>query len=311
MKTLFLSSARSLRLWVVPVVLGFSACASEKNNADPGYSYADNDNSLLWEISGNGLKEPSYLYGTIHIQRREVFEYDTVVSIVFNKSAAYAMELNMEEIDPMKAAALMQTDKPLDSILSPEKYRQLDSLFLAHTGMNLSLMKKTKPFFLMAQIMQLQIGGDMPVALDLDFFEKAREQKKKLIGIEKFEEQMAAVDELSIEEQTDLILEGYKDGEAPLAQIDELLEAYLNAEVQKMAELSKDTLYPEKFHRAFLQERNIRMADRIAEIVREQVTFNAVGAAHLGGEEGVITLLRQKGFELKPIKTAFKASSSH
>ncbi|MFZ5551808.1 MAG: TraB/GumN family protein [Bacteroidota bacterium] len=298
----------------IPVVFLLVRCGSAsqtaaeevKMNEIIGYEYDTDEKSLLWEITGNGLKQPSYLYGTIHIQRKEVFAYDTVVSKIFDTCAAYAMELNMDEIDMKKMNKTMQMDKPLDSIISAEKYRVMDSLMLAEAGMGMTMFKKMKPFFLMAMMMKDDIGTDMPMALDLDFFNKAKKKKKKLIGIEKFEEQMAAVDELTIEEQVDMILEGMKDTTHGAFKFDEMLDTYLAGDLEKMVELTKDSTYPEKFHKAFLHDRNIRMADRIAKICSEQMTFNAVGAGHLGGDDGVIALLRKKGFTLKPIKTEFK-----
>jgi len=297
----------------LPLVFLLVRCSSSQPAAEEramkdvmGYEYAPDDKSLLWEITGNGLKQPSYLYGTIHIQRKEVFAYDTIVRRLLDTCAAYAMELNMDEIDMKKMNETMLMEKPLDSIISPEKYKTMDSLMMAEAGMGMAMFKKMKPFFVMAMMMKDDIGTDMPMALDLDFFNIAKKNKKKLIGIEKFEEQMAAVDQLTIEEQVDMILDGMKDTSHGAFKFDEMLDTYLAGDLEKMMELTKDTTYPEKFHKAFLHDRNIRMADRIDKICHEQMTFNAVGAGHLGGEDGVIALLRKKGFEVKPIKTKFK-----
>ncbi|HRE75148.1 MAG TPA: TraB/GumN family protein [Flavobacteriales bacterium] len=296
---------------LIPASVGFIlfllACTGKKQSLQEqlGYEYAENENSLLWEISGNGLAEPSYLYGTIHIQRKEVFDYDTLVGLLVDTCAAYAMELNMEEMNPFKVAKMMALDEPLDKLIPVEKYNQLDSFFRAETGTGIGLRKTTKPFFLMSEIMMKEIGGDMPMALDLHFFSQAKSKKKKVIGIEKFEEQMAAVDELTVEEQVDIILKGLGDSTSSLNKFDELIETYLKGDLEGMVRLTQDTLYPPKFNKAFLIDRNIVMADRIADICNKQVTFNAIGAGHLGGPEGVIALLRKKGYTVKPIKTTF------
>lgn len=270
-----------------------------------GYAYAENDNSLLYEISGNGLKTPSYLYGTIHIQRKEVFDFDTLVMQLFDTCQAYAMEVAMDEVNPMKAAKMMTLEKPLDSLISMEKFHKLDSIYEAETGSKLGMMKMTKPFFLIAQLMAEDIGGDMEMALDFYLFTKAKEAKKKTIGIEKFEEQMAAVDQLTIEEQVDIIIKSVEDSTSSMAKFDELLKMYLDGNLMDLMKMMEDPAYPEKFNKAFLHDRNIRMADRIAEISKEQMTFNAIGAAHLAGPDGVVALLRKKGFEVKPIKIQF------
>jgi hypothetical protein len=156
-----------LSLFALVFVLGSCGEAPKQLSMQEhyGYSFAENDNSILYEISGNGLKTPSYLYGTIHIQRKEVFDFDTLVMQLYDTCQAYAMEVAMDEVNPMKAAKMMALEKPLDSLISPEKFAKLDSIYEAETGSRLGMMKMTKPFFLIAQLMAEDIGGDMDMAL--------------------------------------------------------------------------------------------------------------------------------------------------
>src|SRR3989344_4320498 len=111
---MFKKSKITFYLASLPVLLLLINCGKKKEfNEIIGYSYNENENALLWEISGNGLKQPSFLYGTIHIQRKEVFNYDSIVNVIFDTCAAYAMELNMDEISPFSAAKKMMMDKDL------------------------------------------------------------------------------------------------------------------------------------------------------------------------------------------------------
>lgn len=290
--------------FLLPVLAALVSCGQGKSEEKKEYEYGD-DKTLLWEISGNGLKEPSYLYGTIHIQNAKVFAYDTVVSMVFNKSKAYAMELNMDDMNMTEMIKFMTMEKPIDSFLTPSQFRTIDSLLQKRMGMSLTLQRNYKPFFIYSELMVSSEKKDKPVALDLDFFLKAKKAKKKLIGIEEFAEQFAAVDMISIEDQVKMLLEMTKE-DASDSLYNLLVETYLEGDLEKMIDLSKDTSMPENFEKAFLIDRNIRMADRIGKICQEQQTFNAVGAAHLGGPDGVIALLRKNGYTVKPIKTEFK-----
>lgn len=298
-------------IFLLPVISLFISCsASDKNKEDAEngakvkYEFGD-DKTLLWEISGNGLKTPSYLYGTIHIQNGKVFAYDTVVSQIFNACDAYAMELNMDEMNMTEMLKFMTMEKPIDSFITPAQFRVIDSLLQKRMGMSLTLQRKYKPFFIYSELMVSSEKKDKPVALDLDFFMKAKKAKKKVIGIEKFEEQFAAVDMISIEEQVEMLLEMTKEKSSD-SLYNLLVDTYLEGDLDKMIELSADTSMPENFEKAFLIDRNIKMADRIGKISKEQSTFNAVGAAHLGGPNGVIALLRKNGYTVKPIKTKFK-----
>ena len=58
--------------------------------------------SLLWKVTGKDLKEPSYLYGSIHIQDQRVFAFDTTVLTALYSCDAFAMEILMDELDPQE-----------------------------------------------------------------------------------------------------------------------------------------------------------------------------------------------------------------
>lgn len=262
--------------------------------------------SLLWKISGKGLKKPSYLYGTIHIQDKIVFAYDKIVEEKILECDAYAMELLLDEIDKETIQkAMLIKDNTLDKLMTKEEYAELDKYMKEKTGMGLMLFNKTKPFFIMSQVMQADMNKDMPLALDMHFLDLARKNGKKAFGIEKFDEQMAAVDQISLKDQIKMMLESIRDTSKTENKFDELLQTYLKADLDKMLILSADSSMPENFNKAFLIDRNVKMAKNIAKFSSKQSTFNAIGAAHLGGEKGVINLLRKKGYTLEPITFKF------
>lgn len=290
------------------ILIACGASSDEKNSFKDklGYKYAESDNSVLWEISGKGLKQPSFIYGTIHIQDKRVFAYSKVVNDIFDTCSAYAMEINMDEVDLTKTAKMAMLDKPLYEIINPKKFLLLDSLMKKRTGSGVGMYNNMKPFFMAAVMLKAYEHQDMPFPLDLDFFKKAKKKKKKLIGIEKFEEQMAAVDKMTIEEQADMIIEGLKDWDKTKDLYTDMVKIYVKQDLPKLMELMKDTTLPKAFETSLLTDRNKIMAERIDSIVQQQSTFNAIGAAHLGGKDGVVELLRQRGYTVKPVKFKFK-----
>ena len=264
-----------------------------------------NSQSLLWKISGNGLKQPSYLYGTIHIQDKRAFAFDDTVLSLLKSCKAYAMELNPEKIDPAELKKFMVMKKhTLKDLLSEEDYKQLDEFLKEKTGSGAFLYNKTKPFFIQSQVMQLTMPKDMDDALDMYFFKYAKKNNLQVLGIEKLKEQLEAVDKITLKDQAKMLMESLKD--TANQNFEELLAAYRAADLVKLSELMKDTTLPQNFEEAFLRKRNKRMAKRIAKFVKKQPTFNAIGAAHLPGENGVINLLRKKGFIVEPVPFEFK-----
>lgn len=262
--------------------------------------------SLLWEISGNGLKSTSYIYGTIHIQDKRVFSFDSIVWEKFNQCDAYAMELLLDEIDKDKLQeTMLMKDLTLKDLLSKEDYELLDKFFKEKTGTGIMLYEKMKPFMIYSQISTLELSQDMPVALDAFFLSTARKKGMKALGIEKLEEQLSAIDQISLEEQCKMLMEYVKDTSENLQNFDELIETYLNADLEGMITLVNDTTLPSNFGEALLGKRNEVMAKNIIKFSKKQPTFSAVGAAHLGGEKGVLELIRKKGYTLKAIPFSF------
>ncbi len=259
--------------------------------------------TVLWEITGKRLKEPSYLYGTIHIQDERVFAFGDEVLEAFNNSKAYAMEILMDELDfeEIQEAMLMK-ENSLDKLMSPEDYKFLDSIVREKTGQGLFIFNRMKPFFLSSQLMQIDMAKDKEDALDLYLLNKARKEGKICLGIEKFSDQIRAIDAISLEDQVEMLMSAFIDTlNTSEDMMENLIQAYLDGNLEKMYEFTKDTALPAEFNQAFLIDRNIKMARNIHRFIRKQSTFNAVRAAHLPGEKGVINLLRKRGYTVEPI----------
>lgn len=260
--------------------------------------------SLLWKVTGKDIKSPSYIYGTIHIQDKRVFSFDETVSNAFNSCNAFAMEILMDEIDRDEIMdAMLMDDNSLDKLLTKEEYYILDSVVKAMTGSGIFIYNKMKPFFLSSQLMQMNIPQDMELALDLHFLKMARDANKLCFGVEKFQDQINAIDAISLEDQAQMLFEGLTDtsGNQSVESLDKMLTEYMNFNLDAMFEMSNDTSLPAEFNKAFLIDRNVGMVKNFVKIAKKQSLFCAVGAAHLPGKTGVIELLRNKGYTVEPV----------
>ncbi len=283
-------------LWLLPFL--FSGSISLAQGKQIG---------LLWEIKGNGLKKPSYIYGTIHLQSKRVFQYGKIVEKKLKSCEAFAPELIMDEIDQTQLLQkMLMPDNRIDQLLSPEEYQKVDSFMKKELGIGLDNFNNLKPFALMAQLGQSDSPGEMPVPLDMHLLELARKYKLKTFGVETLEEQLAVIDALPLKEQAKMLVQIVEDTAQGTARFEELVQTYLNQDLSAMMALAEDPTLPKEIQQQFINARNLVMADRIAKFVRERSTFVAVGAAHLGGKQGVIELLKAKGFEIKAVPFTFK-----
>ena len=274
------------------------------------FSLSAQYNSLLWKITGNGLKKPSYLYGTMHTSDARVFNFSDSLMPFFNASKAYAMEL-----DPVTAFDFSILSKitmgkgySLKKMIPDTDYVFLDSVMRKEVGMSVKIFDNVAPVFTMSLLEMKSMGlsdssikGNKEV-LDVYFHNLAKKKKKKLIGIETVEEQLGALNSLTYQEQADMLLAELHAMRSNSSEGTELVEYYLQQDLDKLTAMNSVTDMPEKFYTALVSDRNVRMADRIAVFIQEQSVFVAIGALHLPGPGGVIELLRKKGYTVYPVR---------
>ncbi len=303
-KHLLLYTGVPLLLFMVVTAFGLTP---KGNTSKLKLRYADDGKGLLWEISGNGLKHPSFLYGTIHIRDKRVFAYDRQVQKAFDACDAYAMELLTDSVNPTDVARwLRMKDTTLEMLLSPADLRELDDTLRARLHTGYAFFNTTQPFFLAAQLSLAGMNEEMPVLLDLYFDEMAKAQEKSRFGIEKFSDQAAVVRSIPLKDQAEDLLKVLRDTTGKAGHR-ELLTLYMAGDVHGILNMESTEMGSEAFQEQFLWNRNVNMANKIDELIRTQTTFNAIGAAHLGSDRGVIALLRKKGYTLKPVLTPFKS----
>ena len=286
-------------------VIVLNACKQESGNVQektrkPG-------NSLLWRISGNNLGVESFLYGTIHIQDSRVFKYGETVKSAFDSADIIAVEVELDKLDYATIIDItLMKDSTVDQILSPEEFSSLNIKYEQITGTSLKTAKRVKPFFLSANIIQAIVKKDAPAPLDLHFIKEGRIQQKEVIGLETINEQIDLIDKLSYSEQAKMLLESLADTVNIVEMFNSMVDAYLVMDGEKLIELSNDPSIPAEFMKEILVGRNYIMVERMIPLMGTKRLFTAVGAAHLFGPEGIIDLLRKKGYTVEAVEFDFE-----
>ncbi len=267
-------------------------------------SEAQKKNSLLWKITGKDLSEPSYLYGTIHIICPDDFKLDDRIKEAFAKSEKVVMELDMDNLGEVGSLQqLMISKEPVDykGLLTEDQYNRMDAIFKEKMGVGMAFLKTMKPFALSSVLQLSVLDCAQPASYENSFTEMSKKQEKEIVGLETAAFQMSIFDAIPVEEQIEWLKEFLKDEDKAKKMWKEMVAEYKSQDIKAMA-TSFDN-YPEykKYEDELLTKRNERWIPQILKMAKEQPLFVAVGAAHLGGKNGVIALLKKAGYKVKPV----------
>ncbi len=276
---------------------------------------------LLWKVEGNGLKEPSYLFGTIHLSVLPVGNLHPAAEKAFNASAAVYTEIPMDTASQMEMVPLLvRTDgKTLNESIGDKVAKELnDELRQINPQLDSTPFQtlKTWAVAMTVPMLQFQLKGEK--ALDAKLWERAAKEGKTTGALETTASQLKLFEDFSEAEQVLMLADTLKqlreDREAGKDATAELIAAYasgnekkvleeMNKGFAKIAEGEHKEL-GERFIKRFLTDRDVSMAATIDEKLRaapDKVNFFAVGAAHYVGNPGVRAHLTGKGYRITPI----------
>ncbi len=258
---------------------------------------------LLWEISGNGMAKPSYLFGTMHVNDSRVFTTSERAMKYFEQCSVLAGELkfdqglNMEMMNHL----FMPGDTTLTDLLKGEAYTYVKNLLSNKLGSMASFSERMKPIFISILLTDTEMLQSARLPLDLYLQEEAKEKNIEVVGLETFQDQIKAFNSIPLQLQADMLYNDLKDIEENGDITDDLIQLYTSENLDSLHKVSYET-YGEDLGKILLTNRNEKMATKVGEMVRVQKVFVAIGAAHLPGKDGVIERLRQQGFSVKPIQ---------
>lgn len=263
------------------------------------------ENSLLWEISGRGLAKPSYLFGTIHLICPTDFSLSDSLKSTLTRTQQVALEIDMD--DPGMMAGMMKSmnmsaGNELKKLVTEQEYQRLDRFFKDSVHIGLAMFERAKPFVLMGPLFNTVLDCQ-PQSYEMALMELAGKQKAEIIGIETLEEQMAIFDTIPYKEQAKMLLTLIDSLPAARKEFESLVALYKAQNINELYGMTlKSEFGMEGNEEVMLFARNQKWVPRIRRIASAKPTFFAVGAAHLGGEKGVIALLRKEGFVVRAVR---------
>jgi uncharacterized protein len=266
------------------------------------------DKSLFWEISGNGLKQSSYLFGTIHIIKKKDFFLSDVIKDIVKKSQVFITEVDMN-IPLLKQLELVKTmglpeNKTLQDYISPEDFTIFSNIVIDSMGLSRSKFEKyirIKPFLTSSLLVKQEIGKIK--AYESELYKIAKNRGIPSDGLETIDFQMSLVDATPIKEQAQALVNEVKNFRQSLADYDEMVETYKKQDLDRLYTMVvSDSTADSEFNETFIYKRNFSWIPVIEKRIQEYSCFIAVGGAHLPGLNGLLALLRKQGYTISPIK---------
>jgi uncharacterized protein YbaP (TraB family) len=262
------------------------------------------DNALLWRISGGGLERPSFLYGTIHIICPDDLKLPDSLPSAFRQTDRLLLEIDMDEPGMMmKTMRLsMQTRVPLKSLFTPDAYAKVDRFLKDSVGMGVAMFNRMRPFTLLSALYSRMPRCSKSVSVEDKLMALARKLRKDVEGLETIEEQFDLFDRIPDSAQArmilDLIDQFPEQQEAFVAMVD----AYRREDLSALASMMNASPDLVGFEELLLSGRNRKWLPAMQEVMKRGSALFAVGAGHLSGDEGLLTLLRKAGFTVQPLR---------
>ena len=290
-----------MRSIVITWLLVFTACA---------FSAQGKVKTLLYEVKFPGVKKPSYLFGTIHLSDPRLTVWDRTFMRAFRKSDVIAGEVNAidmrEQLEAVKYVSMK--DSTLYQLLSREDSLLLRNALNEKGSMELMLLhERLKPMLLAAMLLEDTSPDQVNYVPDVALQRMAVKAGKKVTGLESARSHYGVFDSVSYREQAEMLMETVR-GLNDWPQVrSATLDSYLRGDIQAIIDMEELAEVNAALEHDLLIKRNVHMADKFMELAMKESVFCAVGAAHLIGKEGMISLLQAKGCTVRPVPFRFQS----
>jgi uncharacterized protein len=275
------------------------------------FSQENPGKSFLWEIQSD--KGNSYLLGSIHLLKKEHYPLKTVIEDAFKQCNVLVLEIDLSGENLFKAGLYMlekgkyQGEETLKDNISEKTYQLLHDK-IKSMDMNIEWINGWKPWMAAFHILEkkmIKLGYNPMYGIDMYFLNKS-EGKKEIQGLETAEFQVNLFEKFSKEQSEKFLLSTIMEADQMEKEMDKMITAWSTGDVDSLGKTMNDTIqeYPEleDFYKRLNDDRNIRMVNKIVSFLNtNKKYFIVVGAAHLVGKNGVVQLLKNKGYSINQL----------
>jgi uncharacterized protein YbaP (TraB family) len=296
-------NSKKRRQGIIAPLLAGLLCLAAANPA--GAAGAPN---FLWQVQAKG--KTVFLLGSIHVLKKDIYPLSKTIEDAFAKSDVLAVEANVNALSGIDAERIMLSavytdENNLVQHVSPATLA-LVKKEAAGLGLPPVVVVQQKPWFLgmtLQSLALLQAGYDPEYGIDKHFLTKAT-GKKKILELEGIDEQIDLLAGLNDQEQELFLLYTINDLKQAVKEADQVVEAWRAGAVKRLETIIDQNALPDQrfkpIYEKLVIKRNKKMAALIENYLKSNDTcFVVLGAAHLIGKEGIVQLLKDKGYQVE------------
>lgn len=266
---------------------------------------------LMWKVTSP--TSTMYLLGSIHVGDRTMYPLPQQVEAAFAGSKALVVEINVKNMDAIKALSLVQKygmygdDDSLSKHLSKEDSAALDEFCNTHS-MPRAALEHLKPWVVAVTVIAADLqaaGGDASLGIDMHFLNQVK-QSQRIEELETADFQMSLFAAATEQEQQEMLAMSLKHKEKDI--IHKIQDAYFSADADQLLKLAREEQSgPQSLMKKMVDDRNVTMAAKLEDYLKsKEQYFVVVGALHLVGEKGIARLLKDKGYQVETMAVPVK-----
>jgi uncharacterized protein YbaP (TraB family) len=282
-------------------ILAFLSCKNKNM-----FVTQKNGKSLLWEISGMELRQPSYFLGTMHLMCAEDVVLSPNVQMLIKNVDRVYFEVDLDNASELFSGLLelrSKNGKTLSNTLNEEDYNKVKSFFEKfQPDVPFSVLEMQPPLMISASLYELLLPCEQKNGVEIKIVDEAYKQKKETRGLETIAFQASIFDSIPYADQANDLVKAIDSLEKNRKTMAEMIKVYKEQDIEQLyAMSSNDDSGVSNYIDLLLFKRNRNWIGQFPAIAKDLSTLFAVGAGHLGGEQGVLQLLRAQGYTVRAL----------
>lgn len=258
--------------------------------------------TLLWKFWRKDPNDCQYILGTIHTSTQEAMQFRDLAEACIDRVALYAGEMDLNAVDENTLLHFLRLpgEQKLSDLFSVRKYTRYKRLISKACHLDLDDLARFSPFYITNLLAEQSLPRTAGMPLDHALWTYATLAGKDMTGLESFQDQCSIMQQIPLDYQIKTFKDSMRRFNTFRKKTGLLNTLYAAGELDLLYKYSKKSMG--SMRKLMIYERNQKMIHRISELISSQSCFIAVGAAHLGGDKGIIAGLKRNGYNFRMIR---------